>query len=212
MGALRTCTLTRAACPPQRDACQTLSDPVCVVCDPSYPPLSHPGGSFAIRSTHFEIAMAAVERGLHVMVTKPAVKTLADHIKLVEAAKAKGELSVWTALPVRQTSSLAAAAAETVGRETWARRLTRAGGCGCVRGAGAGGGAQALRPYLRRRARPHQEARRLLLHVRTHTRPSPKFSANSSFFLASKRLTTHKRRQGGGYTELRLRTSRQTAV
>ena len=66
--------------------CQT----PCVVCDPSYPPLSHPGGSFAIRSTHFEIAMAAVERGLHVMVTKPAVKTLADHIKLVEAAKAKG--------------------------------------------------------------------------------------------------------------------------
>ena len=69
--------------------CQT----PCVVCDPSYPPLSHPGGSFAVRSTHFEIAMAAVERGLHVMVTKPAVKTLADHIKLVEAAKAKGELS-----------------------------------------------------------------------------------------------------------------------
>ena len=76
--------------------------------------------SFAIRSTHFEIAMAAVERGLHVMVTKPAVKTLADHIKLVEAAKAKGELSVWTALPVHQTSSLAAAAAETLCRETWA--------------------------------------------------------------------------------------------
>ena len=42
------------------------------------------------RSTHYEIAMAAVERGLHVMVTKPAVKTLAHHLSLIEAAKKKG--------------------------------------------------------------------------------------------------------------------------
>eukprot|EP01047_Picozoa_sp_COSAG01_P009899 COSAG01_NODE_413_length_17368_cov_15.823672_10_plen_347_part_00 len=42
------------------------------------------------RSTHYEIAMAAVERGLHVMVTKPAVKTLTHHLSLIDAAKKKG--------------------------------------------------------------------------------------------------------------------------
>jgi len=44
---------------------------------------------FTPDDTHFEIAMAAVERGLHVMVTKPVVKTLAEHTALLEAAKAK---------------------------------------------------------------------------------------------------------------------------
>ena len=29
--------------------------------------------------THFTIAMECIERGLHVMVTKPAVKTLEEH-------------------------------------------------------------------------------------------------------------------------------------
>jgi D-galacturonate reductase len=35
---------------------------------------------------HLEIALYAIERGLHVLVTKPPVKTVADHLKLIEAA------------------------------------------------------------------------------------------------------------------------------
>lgn len=42
--------------------------------------------------THFEIAMEAVRRGLHVLVTKPAVKTLAHHQELLAAARANGVL------------------------------------------------------------------------------------------------------------------------
>lgn len=41
---------------------------------------------FTPDDTHFEIALAAVERGLHVLVTKPAVKTLEHHRILHEAA------------------------------------------------------------------------------------------------------------------------------
>lgn len=41
---------------------------------------------FTPDDTHFDIALAAVERGLHVMVTKPAVKTLEQHRLLHEAA------------------------------------------------------------------------------------------------------------------------------
>ncbi|KAL4810321.1 hypothetical protein BDV18DRAFT_130762 [Aspergillus unguis] len=37
--------------------------------------------------THFPIAMYAIERGIHVLVTKPAVKTLPEHIQLLEAAR-----------------------------------------------------------------------------------------------------------------------------
>jgi D-galacturonate reductase len=37
--------------------------------------------------THFDITMACIEAGLHVMVTKPLVKTLPQHLKIVEAAK-----------------------------------------------------------------------------------------------------------------------------
>lgn len=40
--------------------------------------------------THFPIALYAIERGIHVMITKPAVKLLADHIKLIEAAEKHG--------------------------------------------------------------------------------------------------------------------------
>ncbi|EPE05031.1 d-galacturonic acid reductase [Ophiostoma piceae UAMH 11346] len=40
--------------------------------------------------THFPIAMYAIERGIHVMITKPAVMTLEHHIKLIEAARARG--------------------------------------------------------------------------------------------------------------------------
>lgn len=36
--------------------------------------------------THFSIAMAAVEAGMHVLVTKPAVKTLQRHHELAAAA------------------------------------------------------------------------------------------------------------------------------
>lgn len=41
---------------------------------------------FTPDDTHFAIAMAAVERGLHVLVTKPAVMTLAHHRLLHEAS------------------------------------------------------------------------------------------------------------------------------
>ncbi|KAH7033184.1 uncharacterized protein B0I36DRAFT_348278 [Microdochium trichocladiopsis] len=37
--------------------------------------------------THFPIALYAIERGIHVMITKPAVKTLEHHLALVEAAR-----------------------------------------------------------------------------------------------------------------------------
>jgi D-galacturonate reductase len=40
--------------------------------------------------THFPIAMYAIEKGIHVMITKPAVKTLEDHVKLIQAAKKAG--------------------------------------------------------------------------------------------------------------------------
>jgi D-galacturonate reductase len=47
---------------------------------------------FTPDDTHFEIAMAAVERGCHVLAAKPIVQTLADHLALIEAAEAKGVL------------------------------------------------------------------------------------------------------------------------
>ncbi|KAJ6438319.1 putative tRNA-splicing endonuclease subunit tsp-2 [Purpureocillium lavendulum] len=40
--------------------------------------------------THYPIALYAVERGLHVLLTKPAVKLLADHQDLLRRAAAKG--------------------------------------------------------------------------------------------------------------------------
>jgi D-galacturonate reductase len=42
---------------------------------------------FTPDDTHFDIALAAVEKGLHVLVTKPAVMTLAHHSLLHAAAK-----------------------------------------------------------------------------------------------------------------------------
>ena len=42
---------------------------------------------FTPDDTHFAIAMACVERGMHVMVTKPIVQTLEDHQKLAAAAQ-----------------------------------------------------------------------------------------------------------------------------
>eukprot|EP00698_Gefionella_okellyi_P024169 TRINITY_DN844_c0_g1_i3.p1 TRINITY_DN844_c0_g1~~TRINITY_DN844_c0_g1_i3.p1 ORF type:complete len:304 (+),score=67.34 TRINITY_DN844_c0_g1_i3:40-912(+) len=50
-------------------------------------------GDFAIiftpDDTHFEIALDAINRGLHVLITKPPVKTLEEHRKLLDAARAK---------------------------------------------------------------------------------------------------------------------------
>lgn len=45
---------------------------------------------FTPDDTHFEIALACVERGLHVLVSKPIVKTLAEHRQLMAAAARKG--------------------------------------------------------------------------------------------------------------------------
>jgi D-galacturonate reductase len=45
---------------------------------------------FTPDTTHFPIAMYAIERGIHVLITKPAVKILAQHQQLIEAAKKKG--------------------------------------------------------------------------------------------------------------------------
>lgn len=42
--------------------------------------------------THFEIAMSAVSNGLHVLVTKPAVMTLAQHTALCNLAQEKNVL------------------------------------------------------------------------------------------------------------------------
>lgn len=47
---------------------------------------------FTPDDTHFEIAMKAIERGCHVLVAKPIVKSVAEHLRLVEAARAKGVL------------------------------------------------------------------------------------------------------------------------
>jgi D-galacturonate reductase len=42
---------------------------------------------FTPDDTHFEMALEAIRRGIHVMITKPAVKTLAEHRQLYEEAK-----------------------------------------------------------------------------------------------------------------------------
>lgn len=49
---------------------------------------------FTPDDTHFDIAMACMERGMHVMITKPPVKTLEQHLALVEAAKKHNVLCV----------------------------------------------------------------------------------------------------------------------
>ncbi|KAI1853740.1 hypothetical protein JX265_003927 [Neoarthrinium moseri] len=42
---------------------------------------------FTPDTTHYPIALYAIERGIHVLITKPAVKTLDHHLQLIEAAK-----------------------------------------------------------------------------------------------------------------------------
>lgn len=39
--------------------------------------------------THYPIALYAIQRGIHVLLTKPAVKTLEEHQHLLEEAKKK---------------------------------------------------------------------------------------------------------------------------
>mmetsp|Transcript_19076 Transcript_19076/g.43246 ORF Transcript_19076/g.43246 Transcript_19076/m.43246 type:complete len:428 (-) Transcript_19076:141-1424(-) len=47
---------------------------------------------FTPDDTHLDIALACVRRGCHVLVTKPIVKTLAEHAALAEAAREAGVL------------------------------------------------------------------------------------------------------------------------
>ncbi len=47
---------------------------------------------FTPDDTHFAIAMEAIDRGLHVLVAKPIVKTLEEHLTLAEAARRNGVL------------------------------------------------------------------------------------------------------------------------
>jgi D-galacturonate reductase len=44
---------------------------------------------FTPDDTHFEIALAAIEQGCHVLIAKPIVKTVCDHLKLIDAAAQK---------------------------------------------------------------------------------------------------------------------------
>jgi D-galacturonate reductase len=45
---------------------------------------------FTPDTTHFPIALYAIERGIHVLITKPAVKLLEHHQALIDAAQKKG--------------------------------------------------------------------------------------------------------------------------
>lgn len=47
---------------------------------------------FTPDDTHYEIALATLDHGLHVMITKPLVKTLQNHRDLILKAKEKGVL------------------------------------------------------------------------------------------------------------------------
>jgi D-galacturonate reductase len=49
---------------------------------------------FTPDDTHFAIALACIKRGVHVMITKPPVKTLAEHNALAAAARDAGVLCV----------------------------------------------------------------------------------------------------------------------
>jgi len=45
---------------------------------------------FTPDTTHFPIALYAIERGIHVMITKPVVKLLEHHVALIQAAEKHG--------------------------------------------------------------------------------------------------------------------------
>lgn len=48
---------------------------------------------FTPDDTHFEIAMQAIERGCHVLIAKPIVKTLSQHLRLIEAAEKRNVIA-----------------------------------------------------------------------------------------------------------------------
>lgn len=50
---------------------------------------------FTPDDTHFDIAMACIEAGLHVLIAKPAVKTLAQHRALNAAGRWRIVLGGW---------------------------------------------------------------------------------------------------------------------
>jgi hypothetical protein len=50
-------------------------------------PLTHLVTIFTPDTTHYPIALYAIERGIHVLITKPAVKLLEHHQELLSAAK-----------------------------------------------------------------------------------------------------------------------------
>lgn len=45
---------------------------------------------FTPDTTHFPIALYAIKRKIHVLITKPATKTLEDHLTLIEEADKQG--------------------------------------------------------------------------------------------------------------------------
>lgn len=52
-----------------------------------------PGSAITIftpDTTHFPIALYAIQRGIHVLITKPATKLLSHHLTLLEEARKKG--------------------------------------------------------------------------------------------------------------------------
>lgn len=63
----------------------------CVLANPALPPPLPPFVD-SQDDTHFPIAMAALRRGLHVLVTKPPVRTLEEHLQLMEAARVSGSV------------------------------------------------------------------------------------------------------------------------
>ncbi|KAK4213322.1 putative d-galacturonic acid reductase [Rhypophila decipiens] len=50
---------------------------------------------FTPDTTHYPIALYAIERGVHVMITKPAVKLLEHHLSLLDAAEKRGNVYVY---------------------------------------------------------------------------------------------------------------------
>lgn len=46
-----------------------------------------PTNADTLLDTHYDISLYAIERGIHVLVTKPAVQKLEHHNLLIEAAK-----------------------------------------------------------------------------------------------------------------------------
>lgn len=50
------------------------------------------GSIFTPDNTHYEIAIAALNKGIHLMITKPVTKTLSEHKHLVKLSKEKNLL------------------------------------------------------------------------------------------------------------------------